>query len=489
MTVRRITLIPTVMALVTAITLSSCAVNPATGRRQLSLMSEAQEIQLGQEMDPQIRREMGMYDDQALQTYVEGVAMPLARNSERPELPWSFAVVDVAAVNAFAVPGGFIYLTRGILAHLNDESELAGVLGHEIAHVTARHSAAQYSKATGASLGLLLGQIFVPELRPFGQLAETGLGVMFLRFSRDAELEADRLGAGYAAANGWDPQGVPSLLETLGRLSEGTDRKGVPNWLSTHPMPEDRVERIAETVQTLKAGADAQFRVRRAEYLQRIDGMIYGDNPAEGIVRGDSFLHPDLRFAMEFPPQWTVQNSPTQVVARAPDGNAVVFLQLVEQPQGRNLEQIAANDMRQSGLRIVEGGQTTINGLDAYVGTFQGRMQNVGDVVLRVAWIAHGRRVFRIAGMAPAQGYRQVEAPIGASLRSFRPLQENEARDIRPNVVALHTVRRGDTWQGIASGPGANIVTPATLAVLNGFSPNEQPREGDRIKIVREEGR
>lgn len=477
-----------VAGLIAAITLS-CATNPATGRREFSLMSEAQEISIGQQTDPQIRQEMGIYDDDALQRYVEGVARPLAENSERPQLPWSFAVVDAAAVNAFAVPGGFIYLTRGIMAHLNDESELAGVLGHEIAHVTARHSAAQYSKVTGASVGLLLGQIFVPELRPFGQMAETGLGLLFLRFGRDDELEADRLGAGYAASNGWDPQGVPSLLETLGRLSEGTDRKGIPNWLSTHPMPEDRVERIQATVQTLRAENPGQLKVQRAQYLQRIDGMVYGDNPNEGIVRGDTFLHPDLRFAMQFPAQWAIQNAPTQVVARAPDGNAVVFLQIVQQPQGRNLEEIAANDLRQSGLRIVEGGQTSINGLEAFVGTFQGRMQNVGDAVLRVAWLSHNRNVYRIAGLAPAQAYRQVEAPFGQTIRSFRPLAQNEARDIRPNVVRLHTVRRGDTWQSLANGPGSNIVPPATLAVLNGFSVSEQPREGDRIKIVREEGR
>lgn len=472
-------------ALAASLTLS-CATNPATGKREFNLMSEAQEIALGQQSDPQIRQEMGVYADPALQRYVDSVAMPLAKNSERPDLPWAFAIVDSPSVNAFAVPGGFIYLTRGILAHLNNEAELAGVLGHEIAHVTARHSAAQYSKATGASLGLLLGQIFVPELRPFGQAAETGLGVLFLRFGRDDELEADRLGAGYAARNGWDPAGVPSLLETLGRLSEGTDRKGVPNWLSTHPMPEDRVARVEEHVATLRAGADT-FNVRRAEFLQQIDGMIYGDNPAEGIVRGDAFLHPDLRFSLQFPAQWPVQNAPTQVVARAPGGNAVVFLQLVPQPQGNGLEAIAANDLRESGLRIVTGGETSINGLDAFLGTFQGQMEGVGNAALRIAWISHDRRVYRIAGLAPAEVFQQVEPAFSATLRSFRPLRDDEARDIRPNVVRLHTVRAGETWQGIASGPGASIVPAATLAVMNGVAVNEQPRAGDRIKIVQEQ--
>lgn len=462
----------------------SCATNPATGRREFNIMSEAQEIALGQQTHPQIQQEMGVYDDPTLQKYVEGVAMPLARNSERPDLPWTFTVVDSPAVNAFAVPGGFIYVTRGILGYLNNEAELAGVLGHEIAHVTARHSAAQYSKATGASLGLLLGQIFVPELRPFGQAAEAGLGLLFLRFGRDDELEADRLGAGYAAENGWDPHGVVTLLETLSRIGEGTDRKGVPNWMSTHPMPEDRVARVQETVQTLTTSSASTLRVDRAAYLQQIDGVVYGDNPAEGVIRGNTFLHPELRFELHFPDRWPIQNAPTQVVARAPEGNAVVFLQLVQQPQGSTMQQVAAADLGQSGLRLVNGGATRINGLDAYVGTFRGQMEGVGDAGLRIAWILHDRRVYRLAGLAPAQVFAQVEPAFSTAVQSFRPLASSEARDIRPNVIALYTVRNGDTWQAIANGPGRDIVPPETLAVMNGVSVAEQPRAGDRIKIV-----
>lgn len=488
---RRLPIVPVRLAgLAAAAALAwSCATNPATGKREFNIMSESQEIALGKQSDPQIREEMGVVNDPALQQYVDRVAMPLARNTERPDLPWTFTIVDSPSVNAFALPGGFIYLTRGILAHLNSEAELAGVLGHEIAHVTARHSAAQYSKATAGSLGLLLGQIFVPELRPFGQAAESGLGLLFMKFGRDDELEADRLGAGYAAANGWDPQGVPSLLETLGRLSEGTDRKGVPNWLSTHPMPEDRVAKIEETVSTLKTQAPRQLTVGRAEYLKRVDGMMFGDNPKEGVQRGDAFLHPDLRFQLRFPSQWQVQNTPQQVVARAPDGNAFVFLQLVQQPQGRNLSEVAAADLGQTGLQYVDGGQTDINGLPAFVGTFRGQMQQLGDVVLRSAWIQHNRQIYRFAGLAPTAAYRQVERAIAGSLASFEPLSAAEAERIRPNVIELYTVRNGDTWESIASGPGRKNVPAATLAVINGFSAEERPQAGDRLKIVVEEGR
>lgn len=469
---------------VLAVLVVACATNPTTGKREFNLMSEAQEIALGKEADPQIRQEMGVVDDQALQQYVDRVAMPLAKGSERPDLPWTFTVVDSPSVNAFALPGGFIYLTRGIIAHLNSEAELAGVLGHEIGHVTARHSAAQYSKQTGASLGLLLGQIFIPELRPFGQIAEQGLGLLFMKFGRDDELEADRLGAGYAAENGWDPQGVPNLLETLGRLNEGTDRKGVPNWMQTHPMPGDRVALIEDTVAKLQAAAQKDLVVDRAAYLQQVDGVMFGDNPKEGVIRGNAFLHPDLRFQLDFPQQWQIQNAPQQVAARAPSGNAFVFLQLVQKPQGSNLEQVAAGDLGQTGLRFVDGGETTINGLRAFVGTFRGQMQNVGDMVLRSAWIAHDKNVYRLAGLAPVRAYQEVERAIAESLGSFRPLSASEAARIVPNVVDLYAARQGDTWQSIASGPGRKIVPPETLAIINGHAPQEQPRAGDRLKIV-----
>ena len=233
-----------------AVTVVACATNPATGKKEFSLMSEAQEVQLGKEMDPQIKREMGVYDNAELQRYVSEIGMRLARASERPTLPWQFTVVDEPAVNAFALPGGYIYLTRGIMAFLNDEEQLAGVLGHEIGHVTARHSAQQYTQATSAGLGLTLLSIFVPETRPLQGLAETALGVLFLKHGRDDELQADRLGVQYTAKTGWDPRGVAGMLRTLQRLDEASgSNRGVPNFLSTHPAPADRVQRVMAFVQ------------------------------------------------------------------------------------------------------------------------------------------------------------------------------------------------------------------------------------------------
>ena len=458
----------------------ACATNPATGKKEFSLMSEAQEIELGKQMDGEVRREMGVYEDPELQRYVESVAMRLARASERPNLPWSFAVVDEPAINAFALPGGFIYVTRGILPFLDNEAELAGVLGHEIGHVTARHSAQQYTKATTAGIGVTLLSIFVPEARPFQNLTETALGVLFLKYGRDDELQADELGVKYTAATGWNPVGVGGMLNTLARLDEANGaRRGVPNWLSTHPAPADRVEKVQELVK--KAGFTGG-EADEATFLRHVDGIMYGDSPNEGIVRGNMFLHPVLRLSIAFPPGWDVRNSKTQVLAKAPESEHYMLLELVPNASG-SLEQVAQVTMANAGFRQLTGERARVNGLDAYVGTYQGQLEGLGNVGTLAAHIVHGRNVYFFAGLAPANQFRSAQQHFEQSIRSFRSLTAEEAENIRPNRVDLYTVRAGDTWQSIAERSGG-VIKPATLAIMNNYGPSQQPRAGDRIKVV-----
>lgn len=448
-------------------------------------MSEAQEIQIGQQLDPEVRKEMGVYDDRGLQEYVSTIGLRLARGSQRPNLPWHFTIVDDPVVNAFALPGGYIYITRGILAYLDNEAELAGVLGHEIGHVTARHAAQAYTKSTGASLGLLLGGIFLPQIRPFGQLAESGLGILFLKYSRDDELEADRLGAGYAATNGWNPEAVPAFLTTLGRLDEVSGGNGVPGWLLTHPQPADRVEKIKVIVAALERDtADPRWTLNEAAYLEAIDGIVFGENPDEGVVRGNAFLHPDLRFALTFPQGWDVNNGKTQVVAKQPGADNYLLLQLVEQPQGNDIAAIAAANMKAAGFREIQGGRSTVNGLNAYLGTYEGTLQGLGKTTSRAGHFEHDRKVYMVVGFAPAAAYPQADAQFSAAIRSFRPLSASEAAAIKPNRVAEYVVRRGDTWQSIAEHAAGGVVKASTLAIMNGHPVAEQPSEGERLKIV-----
>jgi predicted Zn-dependent protease len=426
---------------------AACATNPVTGQREFTLMSESQEIAMGRESDAQVRVEMGVYNDPELATYVSDIGLRLAKLSERPNLPWQFVVVDQPAINAFALPGGFIYITRGILPFLEDEAALAGVLGHEIGHVTARHSVRQYTRTIGgvAALGAL--GVFVPAARPFGQISEQALGLLFLKYGRNDELQADQLGAKYEADGGWDPAGVPGMLSTLGLLDEANgDRKGVP------------LER-------------------------RIDGVIYGDNPDQGVTRGSTFMHPPLRFRIDFPPKWEVANSPQQVVAKAPDADVFMLLQGVTKPAGQTARDVALAHMEAAGFRSVSGDRTTINGLDAFVGVYQGQIEGLGDVTMRAAHIAHGGSYYLVAGLVAPGTFEGVDGTFMTAIRSFRPLTAAEAEAIRPSRIDFYTVRDGDTWESLAQ-RSAGAIKPSTLAVMNHSSPDAAPRAGARIKIV-----
>ncbi len=470
---------------------TACAANPVTGNRELALMTEARELSIGRDADVQIREQMGVYDSPALQAYVEDLGHRLAALSHRPNLPWQFAIVDSPAVNAFAVPGGYIYLTRGILAYLGDEAELAGVLGHEIGHVTARHSVQAYSRAAGAQIGLALGQILVPPMRsnPYGlpglvDAAASGLGILLLKFGRDDEMQADRLGAEYAAEGGWHPQGVAGMLATLGRIGEASDRRGVPNWLSTHPEPAARVAEVGPTVAALLRARDpGGLRVGSAGYLDRIVGLRFGDNPEDGIARANEFLHPELRFGLQFPAGWEIRNSAALVAARPAGQDAYMVLRLIEDAGGADLRALAEREIGHEGL-VAPGNRTTINGLDAYLGSYQRDVDDAGRVHARVAYIRHIRRVYVLAAVVPVREWARVERDVDRSIRSFRPLTAEEADRIVPNEIALHVAGPDDTWERIARGAGAGTVEAATLAIMNGHAVGDPPRPGERLKIV-----
>ncbi len=476
----RLLLVPVLgLALVAA-----CATNPVTGEREFTLMSESQEIGIGRDSYSQIQVGMGFYDDPVLQAYVSGIGLEMARRSERPDLPWTFTVLDETAVNAFAVPGGFIYLTRGILAFLGDEAELAGVLGHEIGHVTARHSAQQYTQQIAGTVGLLAGAIFAPQAAPaLFELGGAGLQLLSLRYGRDDELQADDLGARYAAANNWDPAGVQGMLSTLGRIDEARgDTERVPNWLSTHPDPLSRVSEVAPLVQQLRADR-LNFITDEEEFLSYIDGMVYGDNPDEGITRGSRFLHKPLRFRIDFPTGWQIQNNPTEVVSKAPGANVYMLLQDVDAPAGVSLRDVAARSMTNAGFRLLRGTGESINGLDAFVGIYQGNMGGLGDVTMRAAHIRHRDTVYLVGGFAPQVLFNQSQAAIADSFRSFTPLTEAEAEAIQPNRIDMYVVRTGDTWSSIAELSGGLIEAPS-LAIMNGENPGSTPQVGRRIRIV-----
>jgi predicted Zn-dependent protease len=468
---------------------AACATNPVSGKRQMSLLSEAEEIAIGQQQDVEIRREMGVYDDPELQRYVNDIGQQLARASHRPNLPWSFTIVDSPAINAFALPGGYIYLTRGILAYLDDESELAGVLGHEIGHVTARHAAQAYTRQAQAGIGLAILSIFVPSAAPFADLGSAGLSVLFLSHGREAELEADRLGVEYGSSVGYDPAGVPRFLATLARIHKLSER-GVPNWLSTHPDPGSRVVK-AEPVAT-KFASDAARALNRDQYLERINGLVFGDKPEDGVVRANEFLHPLLRIGVRFPEGWELTNTESAVLAQEPGTQHFMVLQEVEQPSGGqayrgqapSVADAAVAQMRRAGYTVVDGRVERINGNDAHIGLYRGNAKDVGRVLMRAAHIAIGRQLYVVAGFAPEQEFELVDRDILPAVQTFRQLTTAEASAIRPNRISFYDVKSGDSWQSIAARQGRSFVNAATLAIMNDRDVSTQPQPGDRVKIV-----
>ena len=461
----------------------SCATNPATGRRQLILMSEAEEIALGRQADAEIRQQMGVYPDANLQRYVDRIGQRLAQQSFRQNLKWNFTVVDESAVNAFALPGGFIYITRGILPFMRDEAELAGVLGHEIGHVDGKHTVDQYSKQQLVGGALMGAAIFFPKWQNALGAGSVAAQLAFLKFGRDAELESDRLGVSYASGGGWQPGSMLGVLGTLGRLDEAQgSRRGVPNWALTHPPAADRIDRLQEAIVAARAKGGTQ--TNEPEFERIIDGIVVGDSREKGMVRGNDFIHPVMRFSLGFPEGWEIMNGAEQVTA-VPPGEQVSVAMLLQLSSNRNTspQQAARADMSGAGLQQTSGGATRINGLDAYVGTYEGVMENQ-RVVFRAAHIRSGDQMYVIAGLATPGNFNQADRYFAQTIQSFRQLSAGEAERIQPDRLDYYTVRSGDSWESIARQRGASPLKPSTLAIMNGSDPSAQPRPGTRIRVI-----
>jgi predicted Zn-dependent protease len=272
------------------------------------------------------------------------------------------------------------------------------------------------------------------------------------------------------------------MLTTLSRLDEATDRRGIPNWLSTHPQPEARVERVSAVVKS-QTSARQDWTTNRDDYLQRLDGMIFGDDPDDGIVRDNVFLHPSMRLSVEFPLDWPINNGREQVVAKNPSADEYMVLQVIERVQGRSLEEVADQQMSKKGWKARSRSATKVNGLDAVRGVYDGSVSKLGSVTAHVLHVAIGRRVFLLAGIATRDRFAEADRQFAPALQTVRELSTREASSLRPNVVGLYTTAAGDSWQSIASKQGL-IVRASTLAIMNGHAVTDQPAAGEHIKIV-----
>jgi predicted Zn-dependent protease len=453
---------PFLASLVLASAVGGCARNPVTGQLQLALVSEAQEIQMGQQASQQIEASIGLVPDEALQSYFHAIGARMAATSERPHLPWRFRVVDDPTPNAFALPGGFIYVTRGLLALMNSEAELASVIGHEIGHVTARHSVDMISRAQLAQIGLGLGMIFFPGLEPFGGLAGAGMELLFLRYGRDAEHQADELGFGYALEQGYDVRQMANVFATLQRVGEAEGQSPLPSWASTHPNPGDRIQRTQERAAALEQ--PEALRLGLPEFNARIENIVYGPNPRHGIFQGAVFLHPDLRFRMEFPQGWRTQNLPQAVIGVSPQQDAAIQLSLT----AGTPDQAAQAFFRQQGVAAGQTTRETINGNPAIVSLFQAQTQQ-GVVQGYIAFISYGGRTYQLLGYSPQARFATYDRPFRAVIGSFAQLTDPQVLAIQPN--RLRVVRTDQAMTLSAFNQRFPSVVPiAQLAIINGVA-------------------
>jgi predicted Zn-dependent protease len=455
--------------------LAACVRNPVTGKRQLALISEKDEIALGQQAAEDVRQSIGLVDNPALHQYVASVGMPMARQSERPALPWSFQVVDDPTVNAFALPGGPIFVTRGMMSHLNSEAELAAVLGHEIGHITARHSVSQLSNAQLAQLGLGLGSVLSPDIAKYGQLAAAGLQLLFLKHGRDAERQSDELGFRYMLQSRYDPREMTDLFVTLNRVGEASGGERLPNWLSTHPNPEDRLEATRARLAQLGAGAE-QLQVRQAEFLQHVQGLTYGQNPRQGFFRGNLFLHPELRFQLEFPQGWKTANQTQAVLGASPKQDAVVALGLVA---GMAPQQALQAFMAQQGVTPLP---TPPPGGAGASGYFEARTEQ-GAVRGVTSFFTHGGKTLQLVGYTGAELLPSHDAAFRATFASFRELTDPAALAVQPARIELVTLTEALTLEQFQQRHPSTIPL-AELALINGVQPGATLAAGQVVKRV-----
>jgi len=419
---------------------AGCAINPVTGERELALISEEQEIAMGTEAAAQVRQSIGLVEDSAMQEYVSRVGLALAADSERPDLPWSFGVVDDPTPNAFALPGGQIFVTRGLMTLMTSEAELAAVLGHEIGHVTARHSVQQLSRAQIAQLGLGLGAVLSEDVAQLGNVLGTGVQLLFLRYGRDAERQADELGFGYVLDEGYDPAEAADVFRALLESSELAGHSPLPSWLASHPSEPERIAAVEERVAALEPRPSA-LRVGKDDYLGMLDGTTYGEDPRNGFFRGDWFYHPELVFRFAIPETWQRQNLPTVVQGVAPEEDAAVQLTLV---QGEPVD-AARQFFAQQNVAEVASSRDELNGLPAVVSRFRAQGQN-GIVDGFVAHVSHRGATYRLVAYAPDARFAAHGELLESMVTSFSRVSDRDVLNVGPRRVEIVELPRAMTF-------------------------------------------
>jgi predicted Zn-dependent protease len=465
-----------------AITLTGCSVNPVTGKRQLNFYSEEDEIAMGAEADQGIVAQYGMLADEDLQAYVSGIGERMVPVSHRPNLDFHFRVLDDPIVNAFALPGGYVYITRGILAYLDNEAALAGVMGHEIGHVTAQHGVTQMSSQSIIGLGVSMGAAVAHDIPFVGDIANTGAQLLFLKYGRDDERQSDQLGVEYATALSYDTRQMANFFQSLDRLSG--DNGGLPGWMSTHPDPGERWETVTRLTTEAQHGQPGPFVIHRDAYLDHIDGIVFGQDPREGFFSERFFHHPGMHFRFPVPEGWQGQNTRSAVGVFAPEQKAVFIL---GPAQGESVEAAASKWLGNEGVETIRTSATEVAGAPARrtevrVPTEQGTIHVVSTFFER------DRIVFVMHGYAVEADFATYGDQLVGIMDGFAEETDPEVLGVQPVRVEIVALDRamdfGEFAQAHPVPEAAHLETVEGLAILNTVRTTAQLEAGRRMKVL-----
>lgn len=459
----------------------SCAINPVTGKKELMLLSPSDELAMGRQTDPHILQTYGKYENAKLAQYVNAIGKRLGSLSHQPDLAYSIQVLDSPVVNAFAVPGGYVYLTRGILAYFNDEAELAGVVAHEIGHIAARHSAQQYTKAQFAQLGLGLGSVVSETFRKYAGVAQAGVELLFLSFSRSDEREADALGVEYSAKAGYDSDHMANMFVALERLNPGESQGGLPGWFSTHPNPENRIAAIHRDTQVWREKIQqTRFAVNRDQYLKQIDGIVFGEDPRQGYVEGNVFYHPALRFQFPVPAGWKLNNTATQVQMINQDRNAVILFSMAPEKTPAAAAQAFVAESKAS---VLKSESARVNGMPA--------QRLISDItleqgVIRVMsyFIQKGQTVYVFLGYTEQSRFNNYSSAFNQTMGQFNNLTASSKINVKPERLAVkRTTSRGSLRQALGKFgvPNSRL---EDMAIINGMKLADAVPANTLLKVV-----
>jgi predicted Zn-dependent protease len=492
----RIKILPIALA---AALLAGCATvtNPVSGRKELTVMDERSEIAEGRKAHEEVLKEYGAYPNPKLQAYVNEIGQRLARQSHRSNLAWHFTVLDSSEINAFALPGGYVYITRGLMAYLESEADLAGVIGHEIGHVTARHGAQRATRQQTAGLGVLAATVLGAVLESRGVSGATDLagslsqGVAagyIASYSREQELQADKLGAEYLARNNYDPKNMIDVIRVLKSQeqyvvdtarAEGRKPPAGAGWLASHPSNDKRLQDIAQFAAQYKGKYGDEGRAR---YLKAIDGMTFGESREQGVTRGRNFFHEPLGIALTAPEGWKVQNSGEAVALVNAAGDAGLVVQVVPPKAGNSHDEIIRNVFR------LEQGRTerlALGGFPAthFAGIARNRQGQAQAVEATVATGPANRHFLLFYGARDAQALARSRGLLRQAEASFRAFTAADRAAARPWVLKTVPYQRGALGQLARQSPLPGNAE-AQLRLINGVYAGGEPPAGQLIKIV-----